>query len=127
MHDFFMSTTMFFFMDNWCSRNPNFVYRCLELFLLSFESTEFFLLKSYYFKLCADVEYVENNAWDSLISLGTKKIRKPKPWKLPHPITKSQLIQMREEFWDTAPHYGGRKGSCNCELLTILLKLRTVI
>ncbi|RXH84026.1 hypothetical protein DVH24_026925 [Malus domestica] len=38
-----------------------------------------------------------------------KKIRKPKPWKHPQPLTKSQLLQMREEFWDTAPHYGGRK------------------
>ncbi|XP_051152288.1 uncharacterized protein LOC127266168 isoform X2 [Andrographis paniculata] len=36
-------------------------------------------------------------------------IRKPKAWKHPQPITKSQLIQLREEFWDTAPHYGGRK------------------
>ncbi|KAJ6423491.1 hypothetical protein OIU84_024449 [Salix udensis] len=40
---------------------------------------------------------------------SAKKIRKPKPWKHPQPITKSQLIQMREEFWDTSPHYGGRK------------------
>ncbi|KAK6229268.1 hypothetical protein SCA6_018219 [Theobroma cacao] len=40
---------------------------------------------------------------------NVKKIRKPKPWKHPQPITKSQLVQMREEFWDTAPHYGGRK------------------
>ncbi|KAL2496494.1 Ubiquitin domain-containing protein [Forsythia ovata] len=40
---------------------------------------------------------------------NVKKIRKPKPWKHPQPITKSQLIQLREEFWDTAPHYGGRK------------------
>ncbi|KAK1404898.1 UBD domain-containing protein [Heracleum sosnowskyi] len=39
---------------------------------------------------------------------SVKKIRKPKPWKLPQVITKSQLMQMREEFWDTAPHYGGR-------------------
>ncbi|KAK4744284.1 hypothetical protein SAY87_010596 [Trapa incisa] len=38
-----------------------------------------------------------------------KKIRKPKPWKHPQPITKSQLIQLRDEFWDTAPHYGGSK------------------
>ncbi|KAH9779153.1 UBD domain-containing protein [Citrus sinensis] len=38
-----------------------------------------------------------------------KKIRKPKPWKHPQPITKSQLMQLRDEFWDTAPHYGGRK------------------
>ncbi|KAB5521359.1 hypothetical protein DKX38_025678 [Salix brachista] len=42
---------------------------------------------------------------------SAKKIRKPKPWKHPQPITKSQLIQMREEFWDTSPHYGGRKGT----------------
>nr|KJB13011.1 hypothetical protein B456_002G050900 [Gossypium raimondii] len=40
---------------------------------------------------------------------NVKKIRKPKPWKHPQPITKSQLEQMREEFWDTAPHYGGSK------------------
>ncbi|KAL3821266.1 hypothetical protein ACJIZ3_007171 [Penstemon smallii] len=40
---------------------------------------------------------------------NVKKIRKPKPWKHPQPITKSQLIQLREEFWDTAPHYGGTK------------------
>ncbi|KAI4374688.1 hypothetical protein MLD38_012653 [Melastoma candidum] len=38
-----------------------------------------------------------------------KKICKPKPWKHPQPITKSQLMQLRDEFWDTAPHYGGRK------------------
>jgi hypothetical protein len=47
-----------------------------------------------------------------LIETGAvKKIRKPKPWKHPQPITKTQLMQMRDEFWDTAPHYGGRKGS----------------
>ncbi|XP_021907545.1 ubiquitin domain-containing protein 2-like isoform X1 [Carica papaya] len=40
---------------------------------------------------------------------GTKKIRKPKPWKHSEPITRDQLMQMRDEFWDTAPHYGGRK------------------
>ncbi|KAK8622631.1 hypothetical protein V6N13_117539 [Hibiscus sabdariffa] len=44
-----------------------------------------------------------------ILSGNVKKIRKPKPWKHPQPITKSQLVQMREEFWDTAPHYGGRK------------------
>ncbi|KAG2681639.1 hypothetical protein I3843_11G154400 [Carya illinoinensis] len=38
-----------------------------------------------------------------------KKIRKPKSWKHPQQITKTQLMQMRDEFWDTAPHYGGRK------------------
>ncbi|KAJ4844284.1 hypothetical protein Tsubulata_009837 [Turnera subulata] len=41
---------------------------------------------------------------------GMKKVRKPKPWKHSEPITKTQLLQMRDEFWDTAPHYGGRKG-----------------
>lgn len=45
-----------------------------------------------------------------------KKIRKPKPWKHSEPITRAQLVQMRDEFWDTAPHYGGRKG-CSHALL----------
>jgi len=40
---------------------------------------------------------------------GVKKIRKPKPWKHSEAITQAQLKQMRDEFWDTAPHYGGRK------------------
>ncbi|CAI9784268.1 unnamed protein product [Fraxinus pennsylvanica] len=47
-------------------------------------------------------------AGSSQMKGNVKKIRKPKPWKHPQPITKSQLIQLREEFWDTAPHYGGR-------------------
>ncbi|KAJ8545399.1 hypothetical protein K7X08_017982 [Anisodus acutangulus] len=38
----------------------------------------------------------------------TVKIRKPKPWKHSEQITRAQLVQMRDEFWDTAPHYGGR-------------------
>ncbi|XP_076948590.1 uncharacterized protein LOC143620892 [Bidens hawaiensis] len=38
-----------------------------------------------------------------------KKITKPKPWKHSEPITGEQLKRMRDEFWDTAPHYGGRK------------------
>ncbi|KAJ0977383.1 hypothetical protein J5N97_012857 [Dioscorea zingiberensis] len=37
------------------------------------------------------------------------KLSKPKPWKYTEPITRTQLIQMRDEFWDTAPHYGGQK------------------
>ncbi|CAN8321653.1 unnamed protein product [Cochlearia groenlandica] len=40
---------------------------------------------------------------------SVKKIRKPKAWKHSQPVTKSQLMKLREEFWDTAPHYGGRK------------------
>jgi len=38
-----------------------------------------------------------------------KKIRKPKPWIHSEVITLAQLKQMRDEFWDTAPHYGGQK------------------
>ncbi|XP_021772285.1 ubiquitin domain-containing protein 1-like isoform X1 [Chenopodium quinoa] len=40
---------------------------------------------------------------------SAKKIRKPKPWKHTEAITREQLNRMREEFWDTAPHYGGRQ------------------
>ncbi|KAF5475320.1 hypothetical protein F2P56_007133 [Juglans regia] len=40
---------------------------------------------------------------------NAQKIRKPKPWKHSEPITRAQLVQMRDEFWDTAPHYGGQK------------------
>ncbi|KAJ0964860.1 hypothetical protein J5N97_025998 [Dioscorea zingiberensis] len=40
---------------------------------------------------------------------NTKKLRKPKPWKHPQPITRAELIRLRDEFWDTAPHYGGQK------------------
>ncbi|KAJ9563208.1 hypothetical protein OSB04_008368 [Centaurea solstitialis] len=43
------------------------------------------------------------------IAEAVKKITKPKPWKHPEPITTEQLKRMRDEFWDTAPHYGGRK------------------
>ncbi|XP_010529214.1 PREDICTED: ubiquitin domain-containing protein 1-like [Tarenaya hassleriana] len=38
-----------------------------------------------------------------------KKIEKPKPWAHSEPITWAHLVKMREEFWDTAPHYGGRR------------------
>ncbi|CAH8283798.1 unnamed protein product [Eruca vesicaria subsp. sativa] len=40
---------------------------------------------------------------------SVKKIRKPKLWKHTQPITKAELMKLREEFWDTAPHYSGRK------------------
>ena len=33
---------------------------------------------------------------------GPMKIQKPKPWKHSEPITREQLMQMRDEFWDTA-------------------------
>ncbi|CAN8267389.1 unnamed protein product [Cochlearia groenlandica] len=38
-----------------------------------------------------------------------KKIRKPKPWAHTEPITREQLTNMRDEFWDTSPHYGGQR------------------
>ena len=41
---------------------------------------------------------------------NSKKLKKPKAWKHTKPITSAQLKQMRDEFWDTAPHYGGQKG-----------------
>ena len=41
---------------------------------------------------------------------NNKKLKKPKAWKHTQPITSAQLKQMRDEFWDTAPHYGGQKG-----------------
>ncbi|KAF3522888.1 hypothetical protein F2Q69_00046974 [Brassica cretica] len=43
-----------------------------------------------------------------LLTGPVKKIRKPKPWKHTQPITKAELMKLREEFYDTAPHYGGR-------------------
>ncbi|CAN1150137.1 Ubiquitin domain-containing protein 1 [Linum perenne] len=46
---------------------------------------------------------------------GNKKVKKPKPWKHSQPITRAQLVMMRDEFWDTAPHYGGRK-ACSVEI-----------
>eukprot|EP00850_Spirogloea_muscicola_P001978 SM000007S20938 [mRNA] locus=s7:1087399:1088728:- [translate_table: standard] len=38
-----------------------------------------------------------------------KKLKRPKPWKSPEPLTPAQLHRMRDEFWDTAPAYGGQK------------------
>lgn len=46
-----------------------------------------------------------------MLTETTKKLRKPKAWRHPQPITRTQLKQKREEFWDTAPHYGGQKGT----------------
>ncbi|KAA3490536.1 ubiquitin domain-containing protein 1 [Gossypium australe] len=52
-----------------------------------------------------------------------EEIRKPKPWKHSEPITRTQLKQMRDEFWDTAPHYGGQRGVIvQNDDLTILLR-----
>ncbi|CAL4947593.1 unnamed protein product [Urochloa decumbens] len=50
---------------------------------------------------------------EDIFSFGAKdngkKLKKPKPWKHTQAITPAQLRQMRDEFWDTAPHYGGQK------------------
>ncbi|XP_062232622.1 uncharacterized protein LOC133929882 isoform X1 [Phragmites australis] len=45
----------------------------------------------------------------SKVDENSKKLKKPKAWKHTQPITQPQLKQMRDEFWDTAPHYGGQK------------------
>ncbi|KAF6158332.1 hypothetical protein GIB67_022412 [Kingdonia uniflora] len=44
-----------------------------------------------------------------MLSENKKNIRKPKPWKHFEALTRTQLNKMRDEFWDTAPHYGGQK------------------
>eukprot|EP00884_Botryococcus_braunii_P000613 jgi/Botrbrau1/10552/Bobra.0343s0001.1 len=35
-----------------------------------------------------------------------RRLRKP-VWKSDAPLTEAKLQAMREEFWDTQPHYGG--------------------
>jgi len=32
-------------------------------------------------------------------------------WKSDDPIAEEELQRMRDEFWDTEPHYGGDKGT----------------
>ncbi|XP_027771027.1 ubiquitin domain-containing protein 1-like isoform X1 [Solanum pennellii] len=58
-------------------------------------------------KVCIRSTLLKPHLWDTRDA--AKQIRKPKPWKHSEPITRAQLVQMRDEFWDTAPHYGGRK------------------
>lgn len=36
------------------------------------------------------------------------KIKRPR-WRSEEPITEEQLQRMREEFWETEPHYGGNR------------------
>ncbi|GFP96962.1 ubiquitin domain-containing protein 1 [Phtheirospermum japonicum] len=57
----------------------------------------------------------------------SKKIRKPKAWKHSEAITRGQLKQMREEFWDTAPHYGGRKAEADLSLAQAIVDSAGVI
>jgi hypothetical protein len=54
---------------------------------------------------------------------ATKKVRKPKPWKHPQSISVAQLRQLRDEFWDTAPHYGGQRGTSHFWILLMCLNI----
>ncbi|XP_058100881.1 uncharacterized protein LOC131245432 isoform X1 [Magnolia sinica] len=56
-------------------------------------------------KAAMEIQPVELPVWFET----TKKLRKPKAWKHTQPITRTELRRMRDEFWDTAPHYGGQK------------------
>ncbi|KAL3155617.1 hypothetical protein ABBQ38_010870 [Trebouxia sp. C0009 RCD-2024] len=56
-----------------------------------------------------------------------RALRRP-VWASEYPMTKSELQQKREEFWDTAPHYGGDrviwdalKAACESDLQTAQL------
>ncbi|MQL85987.1 hypothetical protein Taro_018526 [Colocasia esculenta] len=44
---------------------------------------------------------------------NVKKLKRPKAWKHTQPLTMVELRRMRDEFWDTQPHYGGQK-VCRC-------------
>mmetsp|Transcript_12486 Transcript_12486/g.26927 ORF Transcript_12486/g.26927 Transcript_12486/m.26927 type:complete len:131 (+) Transcript_12486:219-611(+) len=57
----------------------------------------------------------------------TTKYAKPK-WKSEEPYTPETLKAMRDEFWDTQPHYGGDrviwdalKAACEAEMATAKL------
>eukprot|EP00205_Picochlorum_sp_RCC944_P002015 CAMPEP_0182607188 /NCGR_PEP_ID=MMETSP1330-20130603/1923_1 /TAXON_ID=464278 /ORGANISM="Picochlorum sp., Strain RCC944" /LENGTH=105 /DNA_ID=CAMNT_0024825731 /DNA_START=115 /DNA_END=432 /DNA_ORIENTATION=+ len=41
------------------------------------------------------------------LSSKDASILKAKKWKSQEPVTLEELQKRREEFWDTAPHYGG--------------------
>lgn len=41
--------------------------------------------------------------------LEERKTFRPR-WKSEEPVTVSSLQKLRDEFWDTAPHYGGERG-----------------
>eukprot|EP00775_Hariotina_reticulata_P000939 gene939-1265_t len=54
----------------------------------------------------------------------TKTFAKPR-WKSQEPLTPAKLQAMRDEFWDTQPHYGGNrvmwdalKAACEADLAT---------
>lgn len=39
-----------------------------------------------------------------------KQLKRP-TWKSDKPLTEADVLRMREEFWDTEPHYGGDRGT----------------
>ena len=41
--------------------------------------------------------------------LEERKTFRPR-WKSEEPVTVSSSQKLRDEFWDTAPHYGGERG-----------------
>ncbi|DBA76254.1 hypothetical protein WJX77_001976 [Trebouxia sp. C0004] len=56
-----------------------------------------------------------------------RALRRP-VWNSEYPMTRDELQQKREEFWDTAPHYGGDrviwdalKAACQADLQTASL------
>lgn len=60
-----------------------------------------------------------------------RALRRP-VWNSEYPMTRSELQQKREEFWDTAPHYGGDrviwdalKAACEADLQTASLIVST--
>ncbi len=50
----------------------------------------------------ADGERVSRNTHTN----NNTSFKKPK-WKSQDPVTPSELQKLRDEFWETAPHYGG--------------------
>lgn len=38
------------------------------------------------------------------------RIKKPESWNHTEELTRDQLNATRDEFWGTAPHYGGKQG-----------------
>ncbi|KAL4433925.1 hypothetical protein ABPG75_000366 [Micractinium tetrahymenae] len=60
-------------------------------------------------------------------AFGSARVKswKRHKWRSEEPLTRAQLQRMREEFWETEPHYGGDrviwdalKGACEADLET---------
>lgn len=43
--------------------------------------------------------------------VGRVKTYKRPRWRSEGPITHQELQRMRDQFWDTEPHYGGDRGT----------------